>query len=250
MTNGSCSGSCSCSSCSSCSNSSRGQSVGRSSRSRLLVVVLTACVALKPWAFAFFAGFAPSSHRAEVSSDQGAKLGGSLSSTLSAGQVLQRFRHALGSPVATAAAAGEGEQDGPLGDWVECEISFTPTIGDDKKRRSDTYTFHKKQLQEDFGHLYAKLGFTIQEGVMYKDIKTACREPDGLKGTCSDCFRFMFGGTIGFVGTASPKYYGKSSVSMEECVGDTMKLQADMDALPVDNSRPDTSIWCMQESTR
>ena len=26
----------------------------------------------------------------------------------------------------------------------------------------DIYIFHKRQLKEDFGHLYAKLGFTIQ----------------------------------------------------------------------------------------
>ena len=26
----------------------------------------------------------------------------------------------------------------------------------------DVYIFHKRQLKEDFGHLYAKLGFTIQ----------------------------------------------------------------------------------------
>lgn len=28
--------------------------------------------------------------------------------------------------------------------------------------RQDVYIFHKRQLKEDFGHLYAKLGFTIQ----------------------------------------------------------------------------------------
>ncbi|CAE7195851.1 unnamed protein product, partial [Symbiodinium pilosum] len=90
------------------------------------------------------------------------------------------------------ARRAQAEANGPVGDWVECEISYTPTISVHSSvkepRRSDIYIFHKRQLQEDFGHLYAKLGFTVQEGVMYKDIKTVCREPDNLGGQCSDCF--------------------------------------------------------------
>ncbi|CAE7865596.1 unnamed protein product, partial [Symbiodinium microadriaticum] len=117
------------------------------------------------------------------------------------------------------ARQAQGEADGPVGDWVECEISYTPTISMhssvQEPRRSDIYVFHKRQLQEDFGHLYAKLGFTVQEGVMYKDIKTVCREPDDLNGDCSDCFKFMFGGAIGFVGTTSPKFYNRQEVSVQ-----------------------------------
>ena len=33
------------------------------------------------------------------------------------------------------------------------------------ERPEDVYIFHKRQLKEDFGHLYAKLGFTIQAAV-------------------------------------------------------------------------------------
>ncbi|CAE7302840.1 unnamed protein product [Symbiodinium necroappetens] len=149
------------------------------------------------------------------------------------------------------ARQAQGEADGPVGDWVECEISYTPTISMhssvQEPRRSDIYVFHKRQLQEDFGHLYAKLGFTVQEGVMYKDIKTVCREPDDLNGDCSDCFKFMFGGAIGFVGTTSPKFYNRQEVSVQECIGDTMQLFDETAALPYDKSRPDTSIWCMKE---
>jgi len=147
-------------------------------------------------------------------------------------------------------ARGGSEQDGPLGDWVECEISYTPTVSmlanKPEPRRTDSYVFHKLQLREDFGHLYAKLGFTIQTGVIYRDVETRCFEPDNLEGQCSDCFKFMFGGAIGFVGTTSAKYYQRPAVSLEECVGDTAQLRAEADALPYDKSRPDTSIWCMR----
>lgn len=118
--------------------------------------------------------------------------------------------------------------------------------GKTEPRRTDTYVFHKSQLQEDFGHLYAKLGFTIQEGVVYRDVNTVCREPDSLDGTCKDCFKFIYGGSMGFVGMTSPKYYNRKEVSLEECVGDTAALRAEADALPYDRTRPDTSIWCMR----
>ncbi|CAJ1406708.1 unnamed protein product [Effrenium voratum] len=145
--------------------------------------------------------------------------------------------------------ARRAEASGPVGDWVECEISYTPTISVHhsvvEPRRSDVYIFHKRQLQEDFGHLYAKLGFTVS-GLMYKDVKTHCREPEGLVGQCSDCFKFFFGGAIGFTGTTSPKYYDRQQVGVQECVGDTMRLYEEANAIP-DRSRPDMSIWCMKE---
>ncbi|CAK9001481.1 unnamed protein product, partial [Durusdinium trenchii] len=146
-------------------------------------------------------------------------------------------------------ARGAEAADGPVGDWVECEISYTPRISVHhtvvEPRRSDIYIFHKRQLKEDFGHLYAKLGFTIQ-GLMYEDVKTVCREPENLSGTCSDCFKFFFGGAIGFVGTTSPKYYNRQEVTVEECVSDTMKLHQEAMAVE-DKSLPDLSIWCMKE---
>lgn len=141
------------------------------------------------------------------------------------------------------------EENGPVGDWVECSIAYTPRVSMHhsrvEPRREDVYIFHKRQLKEDFGHLYAKLGFTIQ-GLIYDDIKTVCREPESLSGQCSDCFKFFFGGTIGFTGTTSPKYYDRPSVPVEECVGDTMQLHEEAISVE-DKYRPDLSIWCMKE---
>lgn len=145
------------------------------------------------------------------------------------------------------AAASEDPQDGPIGDWVECDISYTPTVKDNEPRRTDTYVFHKAQLEEDFGHLYAKLGFTVQEGIMYKDIKAVCREPDGLNGVCNDCFKLIFGGPIGFVGMITPKYYGREGVTVDECISDSVELRAQEDALP-GNNNPSTSYWCMRNA--
>jgi len=151
-----------------------------------------------------------------------------------------------------AAAASSDPGDGPEGDWVECTIGYTPTVsvarGVVEPRREDTYLFHKMHLQEQFGHLYAKLGFTLQGGLLYKDVQTVCREPDNLDGVCSDCFKFIFGGSIGFVGITSPRFYGRDDVTVEECIGDSAELKAQEEAMPEDRFRPETSIWCMKNS--
>ena len=44
----------------------------------------------------------------------------------------------------------------------------------------------------------------------------ASNPKENLSGTCSDCFKFFFGGAIGFVGTTSPKYYNRQEVTVEE----------------------------------
>eukprot|EP00929_Paragymnodinium_shiwhaense_P072931 TRINITY_DN3702_c0_g1_i1.p1 TRINITY_DN3702_c0_g1~~TRINITY_DN3702_c0_g1_i1.p1 ORF type:complete len:279 (+),score=28.42 TRINITY_DN3702_c0_g1_i1:65-901(+) len=141
-------------------------------------------------------------------------------------------------------------EDGPEGDWVECTISYQPTVSlpnREEPRRADSYTFHKDQLRTDFGHLYAKLGFTIQQGVIYKDVKTVCTEPEnGLEGTCSDCFKFLFGGAMGYVGMTVPKIYGRTDVPTEECLSDTMAIRMP-EKIAADSTRPDTSLWCMRE---
>lgn len=173
---------------------------------------------------------------------------------------LGRHARGRGHPL-TAAAAADSPGDGPVGNWVECEFSYTPmhSRGPDfiEPRRVDNYVFHKMFLKEDFGHLYAKLGFTM-EGLTYKDINVRCFEPDNLEGVCNDCFKFIYGGQIGSTGIISPKYPGRigsngkpEPVALDECVGDSAALRAEADALKAslnDNKLPDTSIWCMRNA--
>lgn len=149
-----------------------------------------------------------------------------------------------------AVAAAAGAQNGPAGDWVECEITYTPVhsaVGKTEPRRTDSYVFHKLSLREDFGHLYAKLGFTMA-GLTYYDIKTHCFEPDGLKGNCNDCFKLMFGGAVGATGIISAKYPKRQSVSVEECLSDSAAIRAKNEALPNYDELPETSVWCMRNS--
>jgi len=217
----------------------------------VIILFLTSSVAFltasKKEAFAYPAVEGGASQNAEVSAV--ATMPSIVLTAWSEGSQQGHFRHHH----RIARAAGE-PNEGPVGDWVECTISYTPSISLHisriEPRRTDTYLFHKVQLQQNFNQLYTKLGFVMDTELLYKDIKTHCREPDnGLQGQCNDCFKLAYGGAMGFVGMATPKYWDRPQVSTQECIGDTMNLRTADEALPADKNRPEPSWWCMKEDT-